>query len=70
MWKYAQIVPEDAVKAYTLAKSKLVVPVPATADLVTNPYEHNTYIAGYIGFLNPCKSWPARPRPTRPCGRK
>ena len=24
MWKYAQIVPEDAVKAYTLAKSKLV----------------------------------------------
>ena len=52
MWKYAQIVPEDAVKAYTLAKSKLVVPVPATADLVTNPYEHNTYIAGYIGFLN------------------
>ena len=52
MWKYAQIVPEDAVTAYTLAKSKLVVPVPATADLATNPYEHNTYIAGYIGFLN------------------
>ena len=52
LWKYAQIVPEDAVTAYDLAKGKLTVPVPASAELATNPYEHNAYIAGYIGFLN------------------
>ncbi len=52
LWKYAQIVPEDAVTAYNLAKGKLTVPVPPAADLATNPYEHNAYIAGYIGFLN------------------
>ncbi len=54
MWKYAQIIPEDIQSAYSLAKSKLVVPVPATASndiLYQRPFEHNAYIAGYYGFL-------------------
>lgn len=54
MWKYAKIVPEDIQSAYALAKSKIIVPVPATATndiLFQRPYEHNAYIAGYYGFL-------------------
>jgi len=54
MWKYAQIVPEDIQVAYSLAKSKLVVPVPALATndyLREKPFEHNAYVAGYFGFL-------------------
>jgi hypothetical protein len=55
MWKYAQLVPGDALTAYNLAKSKIQVPVSdmATTDfLLQRPYEHNAYMAGYIGFLN------------------
>lgn len=55
MWKYAQIFPQDAIKVYELAKSKLQVPVPSTATneyLAMKPWEHNAYIAGYFGFLN------------------
>ena len=55
MWKYAQLVPADTSLAYSLAKSKLEVPVPAAATLdyfLQKPYELNGYIAGYIGFLN------------------
>lgn len=54
LWKYVQIVPEDVQKAYDLAKSKLVVPLPATITddiLFQRPFEHNAYIAGYLGFL-------------------
>jgi hypothetical protein len=54
MWKYAQIFPEDAAKIYDLAKSKLEVPVSAIATeeyFKKWPWEHNAYIAGYIGFL-------------------
>lgn len=55
MWKYAQIFPEDARRIYDLAKSRLQVPVPEIANsdyFLQAPYEHNAYIAGYIGFLN------------------
>jgi hypothetical protein len=60
LWKYAQIVPEQARKAYDLAKTKLQVPVPQpplqgtseTDWFLQRPYEHNAYIVGYIGFLN------------------
>ncbi len=54
LWKYAEIVPEDTVRAYQLSKSKLVVPVPQKASndyLLQHPYELNAYIAGYMGFL-------------------
>jgi hypothetical protein len=54
MWHYVRVVPEDAATAYALAKSKLEVPVPSRATneyLAEKPYEHNAYIAGYIGFL-------------------
>lgn len=54
MWKYAEIVPDQAITAYNLAKSRLVVPVPpvATTDYFQQqPYELNAWIAGYIGFL-------------------
>lgn len=52
MWKYAQIFPGQAGTAYDLAKSKLQVPMPANSDyLQQQPYEHNAWIAGYIGFL-------------------
>jgi len=54
MWKYAQIFPQDAVRVYELAKSKLQVPLPTmpVADYYTNrPFEINAYIAGYTGFL-------------------
>ncbi|MCK6624336.1 MAG: PQQ-like beta-propeller repeat protein [Anaerolineae bacterium] len=54
MWKYAEIFPQDAPRAYDLAKTKLQVPVPslATTDYFRQePYELNAYIAGYIGFL-------------------
>jgi len=51
MWKYAEIFPPEADRVYDLAKSKLQVPVPDSADFVAQPYEHNAYIAGYIGFL-------------------
>jgi hypothetical protein len=52
LWKYAQIVPEDALAAYNLAKSKLQLPMPDTDLIQERPYEHNAFIAGYIGFLN------------------
>jgi hypothetical protein len=55
MWKYAQLFPVQATRAYSLAKSKLQVPVPqiATTDyFMQKPYELNGYIGGYIGFLN------------------
>jgi hypothetical protein len=55
MWLYAQIVPEDAVTAYHLAKDYIQVPVPSQATeewLLERPFELNAYIAGYIGFLN------------------
>lgn len=54
LWQYARIIPEDAQKAYASAKSKLQVPVPSEATnsyLFERPFEHNAYIAGYIGFL-------------------
>lgn len=54
LWKFSQILPENTQTAYSLAKSKLVVPVPALATndyLSQRPYEHNAYIAGYYGFL-------------------
>jgi hypothetical protein len=54
LWKYAQILPAEAGRAYDLAKSKLVVPVPVNATdayLVERPFENNAYIAGYLGFL-------------------
>ncbi len=54
LWKYALVAPEDVQTAYSQAKSKLVVPVPANATndyLYQRPFEHNAYIAGYYGFL-------------------
>lgn len=54
MWKFAQINPALTQSAYNLAKSKIVVPVPAGATndyLFQKPYEQNAYIAGYFGFL-------------------
>ena len=54
MWKYALVAPEDARSIYDLAKTKLQVPLPATATtdyLAQKPYELNAYIAGYRGFL-------------------
>lgn len=55
LWKYAQIVPGDALTAYNLAKTSIQVPVPdlPVADyFLQRPYEHNAYMTGYIGFLN------------------
>jgi outer membrane protein assembly factor BamB len=60
LWKYSEIVPEHAQRAYDLAKSKLQVPVPppplqgtTESDWFSQrPYEHNAYLVGYIGFLN------------------
>ena len=55
MWKYALLVaPENTARIYELAKSKIQVPVPALATnqhLAVETWEHNAYIAGYIGFL-------------------
>ncbi len=52
LWKYAQAVPEDAQAAYNLARSRIRVPVPVDdSTLRDRPFEHNAYIAGYIGFL-------------------
>ena len=54
MWKYALIFPEDAVRVYELAKTKLQVPVPPLPIVDyfdQKPYELNAYIAGYIGFM-------------------
>ncbi|MCX8178434.1 MAG: PQQ-binding-like beta-propeller repeat protein, partial [Candidatus Aenigmarchaeota archaeon] len=56
MWKYAQNVPEgerpSISEIYSVARSK--VQVPATSDSVVmrrKPFEINSWIAGYIGFL-------------------
>ena len=54
MWKYALIFPEDSARIYELAKSKIQAPVPTLATneyLAEKTWEHNAYIAGYIGFL-------------------
>lgn len=57
MWKYAELFrsdPQYISRIYDLAKSRLQVPVPALATdqyLTERPYEHNGYIAGYLGFL-------------------
>jgi hypothetical protein len=59
MWKYALVFPSDVGRIYELAKSKLEVPVPSTSHggvsinewFAQRPFEVNTWIAGYIGFL-------------------
>lgn len=54
MWKYAQIMPGQATRAYDLAKGRLVVPVPGmpvSGYFEQKPFELNAWIAGYIGFL-------------------
>ncbi len=54
MWKYAQIAPEHTLTLYNLARSKLEVPVPASADkayFIRRMWELNGWIAGYMGFL-------------------
>jgi outer membrane protein assembly factor BamB len=56
LWKYAQLVPQDALTAYNLAKG--VVDIPLTSGSVGDseftylPWQLNNYISGYIGFLN------------------
>lgn len=55
LWKYVQIFPGEAGKAYDLAKSKLQVPLPNTPVpnyFEQKPFELNAYIAGYTGFLH------------------
>lgn len=55
LWKYAQLFPEDASKAYELAKGQLdeiIQNIPALDRLTKYPYEHNAYIAGLMGYLN------------------
>lgn len=55
MWKYSQIAPGEAATMYSLAKSKLQVPVPDAILLdwfLQKPYELNAWMVGYIGFLN------------------
>ena len=54
MWKYAQVAPEHTLTLYNLARSKLEVPVPASADnsyFIQRMWELNGWIAGYMGFL-------------------
>jgi hypothetical protein len=55
MWKYAEIFPQDALRIYELANSKLQVPVPTNIPIEDyfdqRPFEYNAYIAGYFGFL-------------------
>ena len=53
MWKYAlNVAPENALRIYNLAKSKLVVPAGGDANLYRlRPWVLNGYIAGYTGFL-------------------
>jgi outer membrane protein assembly factor BamB len=52
MWKYAQIFPADVGRIYDLAKSVLKVPSGVSDQyFAERPFEHNAYIAGYIGFL-------------------
>jgi hypothetical protein len=54
LWKYAEVIPAQAVRAYDLVKGKLQVPVPSlpVADYFQQkPWELNAWIAGYIGFL-------------------
>jgi hypothetical protein len=58
MWLFAQIFPNESLQVYELAKSKIQVPVPenlpipSTEWFIQRPFEHNAFIAGYIGFLN------------------
>lgn len=52
MWKYAALFPDKAGRAYELAKARLEVPVTQPAEYFRQtPFELNTYIAGYTGFL-------------------
>ncbi len=51
MWKYAQLFSEDVSIAYDLAKNQLIIPADST-NFEQFPYQHNAYIAGYIGFLH------------------
>jgi hypothetical protein len=53
MWKYAQnVVPQNALLIYNLAKSELQVPAGGNANLYAQkPWILNGYIAGYTGFL-------------------
>lgn len=53
LWKYAEIFPENANEIYQQMKGKLQVPAAASDQKLSDyPWEHNGYIAGYIGFLN------------------
>lgn len=53
MWKYAQIFPNDVGRIYDLARSKINTASSSQTDdyFRQRPFEHNAYLAGYIGFL-------------------
>lgn len=62
LWKYAQLFPAEAPAIYAkiladnrlqlISQSQGEAPLPSNQELADNPWEHNAYIAGYIGFLN------------------
>lgn len=49
-WKYAEVFTSEAKSLYDLMKAKLETP-PSDSYLLSKPYIHNAYIAGYLGFL-------------------
>jgi hypothetical protein len=52
LWKYAEIFPESATEIYEKAKGKLQVPAGIDDSRFADfPWEHHTFIVGYIGFL-------------------
>lgn len=61
LWKYAELFPDLAPEIYAKLKAEKVlhilgqvpdaIPMPDDARLANNPWEHNAYIAGAIGFL-------------------
>ncbi|MCB0178009.1 MAG: PQQ-binding-like beta-propeller repeat protein [Anaerolineae bacterium] len=62
LWKYAEIFPDEALPIYNkiLSENRLQLisqsngekSLPDNERLAFNPWEHNAYIAAYIGFLN------------------
>lgn len=53
MWKYAEIFPQNAGRIYDLARSKINIQSTSLSNAYFSerPFEHNAYMAGYIGFL-------------------
>jgi hypothetical protein len=52
LWKYSQVFPNTAQSNFNAIQSMLGSSLPSSTMLTQYPFVHNSYVAGYLGYLN------------------